>query len=130
MYAVSPTDALAQVVAIPGQMPSGTAELLPTTKHVLMTPTMSGAWHSGSVGGCKILTKARLPQDVRVEAGAPAEVVVEVTIEGSTLDWTVVMVDKRPTRLAESVFFSFDPAVAEPEGWTLQVLGSQMLSCH
>lgn len=94
--------------------------------HRELTPTMSSAWHSGNVGGCKILTKAMLPQDVRVEAGAPAEVVVEVTIEGSTLDWAVVMVDKRPTRLAESVFFSFDPAVAEPEGWTLQVLGSQM----
>ena len=36
--------------------------------------------------------------------------------------------DKRPTRLAESTFFSFvpAPASAQPEGWTLQVLGSQM----
>ena len=45
-----------------------------------------------------------------------------------TFDWEVVQVNKRPTRLAESTFFSFvpAPASAQPEGWTLQVLGSQM----
>ena len=36
-----------------------------------------------------------------------------------------MQVDKRPTRLAESTFFSFAPAV-EPAGWTIQVLGSEM----
>lgn len=38
------------------------------------------------------------------------------------------MVNKRPTRLAESVFFSFVPAPAsmQPDGWSVQVLGSQM----
>ena len=94
--------------------------------HRELTPTMSGAWHSSRADGCKILTRATLPQDVQTDAGAPAEIVIEVSIEGSTIDWDVLMVEKRPTRLAEAIFFSFDPAVAEPEGWTLQVLGSQM----
>ena len=62
----------------------------------------------------------------QMEAGAPAEVVVEVTIAGDTMDWEVVWVNKRPTRLAESIFFSFVPAVSDPKGWSLRVLGSEM----
>lgn len=49
-------------------------------------------------------------------------------VHDKTIDWEVFMVNKRPTRLAESVFFSFVPAPAsmEPGGWSVQVLGSQM----
>ena len=96
--------------------------------HRALTPKMSHAFHSATADGCKLLTKASLPLEVQTEAGAPAEIVVAVTVEGLAVDWEVVMVDKRPTRLAESVFFSFNPApaAAEPSGWQLQVLGAQM----
>lgn len=61
-------------------------------------------------------------------AGAPEEIVVVLRIKDATIDWEVFMVNKRPTRLAESVFFSFVPAPAsvQPDGWSVQVLGSQM----
>ena len=93
--------------------------------HRELSPKMSAAFHSATPSGCKLLTKASLPLEVQTEAGAPTEVVVEVTVDGSSFEWTVVQVDKRPTRLAESTFFSFAPAV-EPAGWTVQVLGSEM----
>ena len=93
--------------------------------HRELVPKMSAAFHSATPSGCKLLTKASLPLEVQTEAGAPTEVVVEVTVDGPSFEWTVVQVDKRPTRLAESTFFSYAPAV-EPAGWTIQVLGSEM----
>ena len=43
---------------------------------------MSAAFHSATPSGCKLLTKASLPLEVQTEAGAPTEVVVEVTVDG------------------------------------------------
>jgi hypothetical protein len=52
----------------------------------------------------------------------------EMKSAGAAVVWT----DKRPTRLAESIFFSFvpKPAAMAPEGWSLQVLGSRTYLLH
>ena len=63
--------------------------------HRELAPKMSAAFHSATPSGCKLLTKASLPLEVQTEAGAPTEVVVEVTVDGSSFEWTVVQVDKR-----------------------------------
>lgn len=98
-------------------------------RHREISPLLTSAWHTvSSDDGCTLLTKASLPLDAQVEAGAPAQVVVQLAIQGNTFDWDVVWTDKRPTRLAESIFFSFvpKPAAMAPDGWSLQVLGSRM----
>lgn len=100
-------------------------------QHRELSPLLTSAWHQQTTvgaGGCALLTKASLPLDVQTEAGAPAEVVTLLTVTGDTFDWDVVWTDKRPTRLAESIFFSFvpKPAAVAPKGWSLQVLGSHM----
>eukprot|EP01043_Picozoa_sp_COSAG02_P002520 COSAG02_NODE_58_length_43613_cov_235.901572_12_plen_269_part_00 len=101
-------------------------------RHRELSPSLTSAWHqkttAGSGVGCTLLTRASLPLDAQAEAGAPAEVVVQLTVQGNTFDWDVVWTDKRPTRLAESIFFSFvpKPAAMAPAGWSLQVLGSKM----
>ena len=58
--------------------------------HRELSPKMSAAFHSATPSGCKLLTKASLPLEVQTEAGAPTEVVVEVTVDGSSFEWTVI----------------------------------------
>lgn len=57
-------------------------------------------------------------------AGAPESVVIGVNISSnatlSSLHWDVTWINKRPTRLPESIFVSFNPAVPA-KGWKLQV---------
>lgn len=56
-------------------------------------------------------------------AGAPESVVMAVSVVGnasiSSLSWDVTSVNKRPTRLPESIFVSFNPKVST-SGWSLQ----------
>ena len=77
---------------------------------------------------CEILIESTLPAEARTFAGAPKSVVTKLTVSanGTSLDWDVFQVDKRPTRLPESSFFTFNPEVPDPRRWELTVLGSPM----
>ena len=80
-------------------------------QHRELTPTMKGAWRGDvSSSGCTLLTKSTLPDEVQKEAGAPEEIVVVLRVEGTTIDWEVYMVNKRPTRLV-CVCRIFPPAL-------------------
>jgi hypothetical protein len=73
---------------------------------------------------CVILIESNLPAEAHALAGAPSEVVTKLTVSdnGTTLDWDVIQVNKRPTRLPESTFFTFNPVVADAlTGWELCV---------
>ena len=50
---------------------------------------LTAAWHEQSLmaDGCTLLTRASLPLEAQTEAGAPAEVVVQLSIEGDTFNW-------------------------------------------
>ena len=61
-------------------------------RHRELSPTLTAAWHQQSqfadgTGGCTLLTRASLPLEAQTEAGAPAEVVVQLAIAGDTFDW-------------------------------------------
>jgi len=53
-------------------------------QHRELTPTLSGAYYKTTPGGdgCTLFTAATLPLDAQTEAGAPAEVVVQLTVAG------------------------------------------------
>eukprot|EP01050_Picozoa_sp_SAG11_P051814 SAG11_NODE_29677_length_308_cov_0.995215_1_plen_74_part_10 len=61
-------------------------------------------------------------------AGAPTNIMTKLTVsaDGTTFDWKVFQMNKRPTRLPESTFFTFNPLLPESNGWGLTVLGSEM----
>jgi hypothetical protein len=100
-------------------------------------PTLTKLWaHTSASGGdasagvaCTFVAELGMDAEAHELAGAPEKLVVQVNVSSSgTISWDVVQVNKRPTRLPEAEFFSFTPAIAatQPEGWRLQVLGSQM----
>ena len=94
-----------------------------------LVPTVTGIWtKSDGPDGCAVVIEGALPAEANSAAGAPASVVAKLTVSamGSVFDWDFVQVNKRPTRLPESTFFSFNPVVSDPHGWGLTVLGSEM----
>ena len=74
-------------------------------------PTVTGIWVSKWAtdtaglrgGGCVVVINSTLPSEAHTMAGAPTNVVTKLTVsaDGTTLDWDVVQVNKRPTRLPE-----------------------------
>ena len=90
--------------------------------------TGAGPAATGGGAGCVVVINSTLPTEAHVTAGAPTGVVIKLTVsvDGATLDWDVVQVNKRPTRLPEAIFFTFNPVVQSPRGWGLTVLGSRM----
>jgi hypothetical protein len=102
-----------------------------------LAPTVTQLWRrkaraarggSGAAAArCDFLIKASMPEEAAANAGAPRRVVtrVVVTVGGggggggsgggavvASVEWDMVQVQKRPTRLPEAEFFSFVPAVA------------------
>ena len=102
---------------------------------------------------CDFLLEAAMPEEAAANAGAPRRVVTRVVVtvgagggggggsggggDGAvvaSVEWDVVQVQKRPTRLPEAEFFSFVPAVAadaagasgKGSAWRLTVLGQTM----
>eukprot|EP00041_Stephanoeca_diplocostata_P034253 m.1154078 g.1154078 ORF g.1154078 m.1154078 type:complete len:814 (-) comp24488_c0_seq7:2031-4472(-) len=112
-----------------------------------LTGTLTELWTrtTADSGTCDFIVNVSLPQEAVQLAGAPEFVVISVGITNAkTISFDVLQVNKRPTRLPEAIFFSFDPAVdvvsavnrapdrvVPPEvsslNWTLTVLGSEML---
>lgn len=97
--------------------------------HRSITPTVVSMWKGVQADGSyAVVTNATLSDEAHAAAGAPANVVTKLTLsaDGSTFDWDVIQVNKRPTRLPEATFFTFKPTVPDPNGWGLTVLGSKM----
>ena len=108
--------------------------------HREITPTLTELWlERRHDGGCELLSYASLPSEATTNAGAPQRITTTLSIsaDGQRLDWDVVQVQKRPTRLPEASFFSFVPSLPAAPGagegeeaaagnWSLQVLGSAM----
>ena len=85
-----------------------------------ITPTVVGMWKGVQADGSyAVVTNATLSDEAHAAAGAPANVVTKLTLsaDGSTFDWDVIQVNKRPTRLPEATFFTFKPTVPDPNGW-------------
>jgi len=74
---------------------------------------------------CVFITNISFATEAVVNAGAPPYVLNTIKVSDSGVDFDVIAVNKRPTRLPEAMFFTFNP-VAKVDSWTLQVLGSSM----
>ena len=106
-----------------------------------LAPSGAKLWSSSSSGGssgnegggdegessCAFVVEVAMDADAHALAGAPERLVIGVNVTASRVSWDVVQVNKRPTRLPEAGFFSFNPAAAAaaPGHWRLQVLGSR-----
>ena len=82
---------------------------------------------------CSFVVEAAFPAEAQRNAGAPSGVYLSLDVVGSasttrtlSLDWTVYLINKRPTRLPESIFLSFVPPL-DADSWRLQVLNSSMI---
>jgi hypothetical protein len=99
-------------------------------EHRELTPILMQLWRGTTRdGGCTILSELVMDPTAHVAAGAPAKLIINLTVtDDSHLSWQVFQVKKRATRLPEAGFFSFvpKPASAAPAGWRLHVLGSDM----
>ena len=96
---------------------------------------MSKLWHrsaysggsaAGPSPGCEFVVEMTVDSEAHLLAGAPEMLAYVVTASAVGVTWDVIQMNKRPTRLPEAGFFSFNPSVAsaDPDGWRLQVLGS------
>jgi hypothetical protein len=89
-------------------------------------PLDRGPLDRGPLTSCSFVVEGSFPQEAQELAGAPKKVVTAINVDASgTVDFDVVWIDKRPTRLAESIFFSFQPAVAAGS-WLLRILNTTM----
>ena len=100
-------------------------------KRRVLFPVLSLLSHRTTAGGgCEFVVETSMDPEAHALAGAPESVVAAVSVSARGVAWDVVQVGKRPTRLPEAGFFSFNPApaAAAPTGWRVQVLGSPDMS--
>eukprot|EP01079_Euglenida_sp_SAG-EU17-18_P006387 gene6387-1139_t len=95
--------------------------------HRSLSPTLVALWYrqSGEPGRCTFIAQANFPAEPQANAGAPQSLFTTISIAQTRLSFDVVWLEKRPTRLAESFFFTFNPDVSS-DGWFLDVLGSRV----
>lgn len=101
-------------------------------KHRVLYPALAKLSHSVAAAGtgCEFVIEMTMDSEAHSQAGAPAKIVTAVTISELFVSWDMVQVNKRPTRLPEAGFFTFNPLAAAlaPEGYRLQILGSPDVS--
>lgn len=92
-------------------------------------PTLTGLYGRGP---CEYVAALALPPDAVALYGAPAALFVNFSVEGDptaplpTVEVALSWVNKTATRLAESAWLSFSPALgagADMGGWAFDVLG-------
>jgi hypothetical protein len=76
--------------------------------------------------GFRLFWQATFPVEAQQNAGAPLSVWNTMALSPSRVNWTFVTTQKRPTRLAESLFVSF-PLPADPSSWKVQVREARVI---
>jgi len=108
-------------------------------KRRVVVPALTALWSdvkssssSSTATTCHFVAEMAMDAEAHALAGAPATLAYGVNVSASGVTWDVVQLAKRPTRLPEAGFFTFNPAVdvdekakGKAKGWTLTVLGSE-----
>ncbi|DBA83693.1 TPA: hypothetical protein ACH3X1_006235 [Trebouxia sp. C0004] len=96
-------------------------------RHSRLSPTITKVYKQQGGGGFKALLKGSMPAWAVQEAGAPAEVWLDIQAPEDTdsLLLDVIWVNKTATRLPEAMWVQFAPssAVADPHSWQMYKLG-------
>jgi hypothetical protein len=100
-------------------------------KRRVVVPSLKVLWHGvrgtdGADGACSFVVEMAIDAEAHALAGAPEKLAFALNVSSSGVEWDVVQLNKRATRLPEAAFFSFNPTVAAaaPAQWRLTVLGS------
>ena len=89
-----------------------------------LLPSLRALAHRADAdGGCTFVATAGFAAEAVRDAGAPGTVSMRVRVGKGRIEWELIIGDKRPTRLPESLMFSLVPPVAR-RGWTARVLNS------
>jgi hypothetical protein len=110
-------------------------DVVPEARSGLWDPVSSQAWHATTREGTAhdLRIRVEFAPELSTELGAPPAAWIRwfwttgVEPRGhSEIEVTTWWVDKPASRLPEALWFSFVPAVAEPERWTMEKLGQQV----
>ena len=71
----------------------------------------------------QLLLKLSIPDAAHQTRGAPASLEVLLTVDGTSIDMTLVWRNKTACRLPETLWLTSRPAVADKGGWTISKLG-------
>ncbi|KAL0047364.1 hypothetical protein WJX82_001496 [Trebouxia sp. C0006] len=96
-------------------------------RHSRLSPTITKVYKQQDGSGFKALLKGSMPAWAVQEAGAPAEVWLDIQAPEDTdsLLLDVIWVNKTATRLPEAMWVQFAPSaiVADPHSWQMYKLG-------
>ena len=109
-------------------------------RHRELAPTLASLWQQGVTtsdadgGVCEYLVEATLPSEAHTLGGAPSAVWTKVRLAAHKslleLELEYLAFNKTATRLPESIFVQFKPAVvaeAAPLGWSLEMFNDSSL---
>lgn len=100
-----------------------------------------GAWVLADAAGtaCSFELHLTFPQRIQQLFGAPGDVILTLNVSADALDQQQITVDlqwfdKRPTRMAESIWMTFNPVAPDPSRWRLHKMGEWISpydgACH
>jgi hypothetical protein len=97
-------------------------------KHRELSPSLLSLWQKTAITGqCSFLAEGALPQEAHELAGAPSSVWTAIELSDITqspelkLEFEYLAFGKTATRLPESLFVQFKPAVPSVSGWELEM---------
>ena len=83
----------------------------------------SGSDPSSSSSPCTLRVSLSFAEEAMTKYGAPHSANVTFTVAAAGSISVDVQYQKRPTMMAESLWFSFRPVLPDPHGWRLNKLG-------
>lgn len=98
--------------------------------HQSITPKLNSIWHQHSDSKDIVYLNLKMPKIATEEMGAPRELSIEYHFptDASAVEITLKWFDKDANRLPEASWFTFNPAVDNPNQWRLDKLGQYQSS--
>ncbi len=97
------------------------------------TEAVSRWWEPRMVGGWRrddsLVLELAFDETAVIHAGAPRRVVLHYQVRPGSLECRVDWFEKHPTRLPEALWWTFQPAVADPRAWRVDKAGLWIDPC-
>ncbi len=92
-----------------------------SAEHHHWYPTLTGSYLRKDAAGSRYLLEMTLPAKSTSKYGAPAKVVlaIDFPVEAPVIGFNLQWFNKPANRLPEAFWFSFQPRIANPGGWSM-----------